>query len=108
MKRQEPLDIFERGLYIEQIENLRSIFPDEQLLVLISERYFDHPAETLGKVSRFLNIGDFPEEGHAWKRKTEYPVKLDAGVAMQIREFYKPFNDRLFEFSGGEIEEWRS
>lgn len=108
MKRQEPLDIFERGLYMEQIERLRSIFPDEQLLVLVSERYFHHPAETLGKVSRFLNIDDFPLACHAWKRKTEYPVKLDAGTAMEVQRFYKPFNERLFEFLGGEIEEWRA
>jgi hypothetical protein len=107
MKHQEPLDIFERGLYIEQIESLRSIFPDGQLLILISERYFHHPTETLRKVSRFLNIGDFPEDCHPWKRKTEYPIKLDEAVALQVRKFYKPFNDRLFEFLGGEIEEWR-
>jgi len=107
IRHQEPLDIFERGIYIEQIESLRSIFPNEQLLILISERYFHNPAETLRKVSRFLNIGDFPENCHAWKRKTEYPVKLDDVVARQIRKYYQPFNERLFEFLGGEIEEWR-
>jgi hypothetical protein len=106
-KRQEPLDIFERGLYMEQIESLRSIFPDGQLLILISERYFHHPEETLSRVSRFLNIGDFPENSHAWKRKTEYPVKLDAGTAVEVQRFYKPFNDRFFKFFGEEIEEWR-
>ncbi|MCX6276626.1 MAG: sulfotransferase domain-containing protein [Bacteroidetes bacterium] len=108
IKREEPLDIFERGMYIDQIQHLRGIFPSEQLLILISERYFNHPAETLRKVSRFLNIGDFPENCHAWKRKTEYPVKLDEAVVRQIRNFYKPFNERLFEFLGGEIEEWRT
>ncbi|MFZ4522030.1 MAG: sulfotransferase domain-containing protein [Bacteroidales bacterium] len=106
-RRQEPLDIFERGLYIEQIEHLLGIFPEEQLLILISEQYYQHPSETLSKVSRFLNIGNFEEGTHTWKRKNEYTVPLDARTAMEIRRFYKPFNDRLFEFLGHEIDEWR-
>ena len=106
-RKREPLDIFERGCYMEQIDSLRAVFPDEQLLFLISERYFEHHDETLRKVSRFLNIGEFPRGFQAWRRKTEYSVKLDEAVALQIRQFYKPFNERLFEFLGEEIEEWR-
>ncbi len=106
-RRQEPLDIFERGRYIEQIEHLLGIFPKEQLLILISEQYYHDPAETLSKVSRFLNINGFPEGTCTWKRKTEYTVNLDHGTATALQRFYKPFNDRLFEFLGREIDEWK-
>ncbi|MCX6307175.1 MAG: sulfotransferase domain-containing protein [Bacteroidetes bacterium] len=106
-RRGEPLDIFGRGLYIEQIEHLLGIFPPEQLLILISEQYFQKPAESLLKVSRFFNISEFPAGHHAWKRKSSYPVKLDEQLAFEIHKYYKPFNERLFAFLGREIEEWQ-
>jgi hypothetical protein len=107
VRRQEPLDIFERGRYIEQIESLYGIFPKEQVLILISEQYFDHPVEAIAKISRFLNIDDFPAGHHPWKRKTDYPIELDFETADEIQRFYKPFNDRLYNFLGSEIEEWQ-
>jgi len=106
VRHQEPLDIFERGLYIEQINHLMGIFPPDQLLVLIAERYFQQTSQELKRVSTFLKISDFPSGNHAWERKSEYPVKLDEKTATPIRDYYKPFNEKLFRFLGFEIPGW--
>ncbi len=107
IRHQEPLDIFERGLYVVQIEQLMKFFKRDQLLILIAEQYFKYPDIALEKVSRFLNIGTFPAGDHLWERKSVYPVKLDEQVALEIYRYYKPFNERLFEFLGDEIPEWK-
>lgn len=107
VRHQEPLDIFERGLYVEQLAHLQRFFPPEQVLILISERYFHNPQKELLKVSQFLNVGDFPPGTLSWKRKSEYPAKPDKATAETIRQFYKPYNERLFGFLGYEIDEWK-
>jgi hypothetical protein len=106
-RHQEPLDIFERGLYIDQIQHLLKFFHRNQLLVLIAEEYFKNPEIVLGQVSRFLNISQFPAGDHLWERKSDYPIKLDAKVAQEVHQFYKPYNERLFDFLSFEIPEWR-
>jgi hypothetical protein len=103
----EPMDIFERGLYMDQIERFLSFFPREQLLILVAERYFRTPEETLKRISHFLETDDFPAIPPAWKRKMEYPVTLDEKIANEVRSFYKPHNDRLFSFLGDQIPEWQ-
>jgi len=104
---QEPMDIFKRGLYIDQIEHLLRFFKPEQILILISEYYFADPLKELTKVSNFLHISDFQQNTFAWKRKSEYPVPLDEKVALEIYHYYKPYNERLFNFLGFEIPEWQ-
>jgi len=103
----EPLDVFSRGLYIDQIEHLLKYFKRGQVLILISENYFNNPEFELKKVYRFLNVDDFPIKTLSWKRKMEYPLTLDDKVAQEVYQFYKPYNERLFEFLGFEIPQWQ-
>lgn len=102
----EPLDVFERSMYMKQISCFLEWFPRNQLLILISERFFRTPADTLEFVGDFLGIGPFPERQNAWKRKMEYPAPLDPATASEMRTFFQPFNQQLFDFLGEEIPEW--
>ena len=103
----EPLDVFERSLYMKQIAGYLEWFPHGQILVLIAERYFQSPDETLEKIGGFLGIGAFPPKQHAWKRKTEYPAPLDPETALEIHRFFQPHNRQLFDFLCEEIPEWQ-
>jgi hypothetical protein len=103
----EPLDIFERGLYIDQILHLLKFFHREQLLVLIAEDYFKNPVVAMEKVSQHLDICAFPKGGNLWVRKSDYPIKLDDKVAFEIHQYYKPYNERFFDFLGFEIPDWK-
>jgi hypothetical protein len=50
----------ERGFYGEQLERALSLFPREQVLVLMSEALQGEPAETLAEVRRFLGLAERP------------------------------------------------
>jgi hypothetical protein len=106
VRRMEPLDIFERGRYVEQLGHLLEFFPKEQLLILISEHYFDQPATSLALVSDFLQIRPFPSDQHTWRRKTMYQKEADPRAMEELRRFYKPYNEQLFRMLGSPIEEW--
>lgn len=102
----EPLDVFERSMYMAQISRFLEWFPRNQLLILIAERFFHAPADTLDCVSDFLGIGPFPQQLSAWKRKMEYPAPLDPETACEMHAFFQPFNRQLIDFLGEEIPEW--
>lgn len=104
---QEPMDIFKRSLYIDQIDHLLNFFRRDQILIIISESFFNHPEKELKRLSQFLNISDFVTDNLAWKRKLEYPVKLDEKVAHEIYQYFEPYNERLFKLLGFDIPEWR-
>jgi len=106
LRHQEPLDIFERGLYIDQIEHLLQFFSRKQLLILIAEEYFRNPEKTLENVSEFLQISEFSLGTHLWERKSVYPIKLDEKGAVDVYQYYKPYNEKLFDFLGFDISEW--
>jgi len=48
-----------RGKYEEQLERWKKYFPENQLLVLKSETFFNDPQFILQKVTKFLNLPDF-------------------------------------------------
>lgn len=45
-----------RGTYADQLEVWMKYFPEEQMLILRSEDFFDDPRRTLGKVLAFLDL----------------------------------------------------
>ena len=45
-----------RGFYLEQLQRWQAVFPDEQLLVLESSRFFADPSAALGDVQEFLGL----------------------------------------------------
>ncbi len=106
IRRQRPLDIFERSLYLPQIQSILNYFQRDQLLILIAEHYFSDPARELQKICRFLNIGDFRNNDPVWKRKTDYRIKMNESDPKEMQRFYKPYNEALFDFLGYEIAEW--
>jgi hypothetical protein len=97
----------EPGCCINQIENLLRHYPREQVLVLISEDYLAAPLQTLQQVFRFIGVADVtvPFNPHVHVRPRE--IRIDESTRARLREYYEPFNRRLFELLGREIPQWR-
>ena len=55
-----------RGHYGEQIERYLSLFDRRNLLVLIHEELFSHPAQTLNRISDFLGVDDTFFRDQSW------------------------------------------
>lgn len=88
-----------RGVYIEQLKNWRSVFPESQILVLDCADYFANPSKTLTYVAEdFLQCR--PHEFLYQKTRSEQRLydKIDPRIASKLRDFYKPFNHQLYEY----------
>jgi len=94
-----------RGLYAEQLERWRAVFPREQLLLLTSDELGERPGETYGRVLSFL--GAAPHELSSYPRVFErsYPPMASAARRRLEGVFAEP-NRQLEELLGRELP-WR-
>jgi hypothetical protein len=88
-----------RGRYAEQLERWLALFPREQLLVLTSDELLSDPAQTMGRIVRFLGIPEWQAE--RYRRRS---VQGEAPMAPETRErlarVLEPHNRRLEELLG--------
>ncbi len=97
--------LIEKGEYLDQILRFSRHFPPEQMFIGIQERFLSHGTRELARVLRFLGVEALsiePEKRHV--RSYDSPINPD--TRQQLREYYAPFNRRLFEYLGEEIPEW--
>ena len=118
------------GKYINHIQNrILKYFTKDQLHICILETMKKNMTEEMGKAFSFLDVEDlnFPSKiiygqllknrtrkediklNHkekfyrVWSRHTE---KLTGPLRKEILEYYKPCNEKLFDFLGYEIKGW--
>lgn len=121
----------DQGLYIQHIENkILKYFNEDQLHICITEHMKKNPTIEMRKVFDFLDVRDlkYPKkivEGtllqdrdrqtdikankeekfyRVWSRHTE---RLEGPLRDQIKRYYESYNDRLFDYLGREIKEWK-
>lgn len=94
-----------RGYYAEQIERLFRHYPRDQVLVLQSERLFDHPQAALERVCAFLDLEPLPP-GEFGAHNEHHYAPLDAAARGRLAELFQAPNQRLYALLG-EIYEWR-
>ena len=104
---QTPL---ERGYYINQIDKMVSIFGRENVLISISERCKQNSYDEYNKIFTFLEVGElkkdeFPIRKNVHTRK--YIISVSEKEKEYFHELYKPYNEKLFDFLGYEIDEWK-
>jgi hypothetical protein len=104
---EKPLDVFHRGLYIRQIESLLLFYHREQLLILITERFFKDEQKGYDEVCRFLSIPPFKKRRFERQRVGDYKKEMPRKSWERLREFYLPYNRELFELLGESIQEWQ-
>ena len=64
-----------RGQYAEQLQRLRAHFPAEQIHVLESESFFEHPEETYSGVLDFLGVPQvLPDRFDRWNGRPSAPM----------------------------------
>jgi hypothetical protein len=109
-----PVDAFfspvKRGFYIEQIDKMVSLFGRENVYISISERCKQNPYDEYNKIFTFLGVrelkkDEFPIYTTVHKRK--YIISVSEKEKEYLHELYKPYNEKLFDFLGYEIDEWK-
>jgi hypothetical protein len=91
-----------RGRYDEQLATWRSLFPDEQLLVLTSERFFAEPHRTFQRVLDFLELPPFTPAAYEVHNAHDYR-QMGSGVRSLLLEHYREPNRRLYETLGEDL-----
>jgi hypothetical protein len=90
----------ERGVYHEQLSRYLACFPRESLLVISSEQVFADPKTAYARVCRHLGVSEreppvIPPSNTGGKYE-----KIDPAVAAELRAYYAPHNQRLYELIG--------
>lgn len=58
-EQQRVFSYVQRGFYLQQLENIWSYFPKQQVLVLKNEELKLHPQQTLARITDFLEVKKF-------------------------------------------------
>jgi hypothetical protein len=85
-----------RGMYADQLARWRSLFPDEQLLVVSSERFFAEPDRTFRRVLDFLELPAFTPAAYEQHNAYDYR-KMGESVHRRLVEHYREPNRRLYQ-----------
>lgn len=88
-----------RGRYMDQLLVWSSFFPRKRILVLKSEDLFDDTSNALERLLAFLAISHWAPETYSIPNKREYSG-LDLLVRRRLDEYYRPHNQRLYEYLG--------
>lgn len=92
-----------RGRYIEQIPAWMKLFPKEQFLFLKSEEVFRDPTNALRQTYEFLGVppARLKEQKDEYRQfnKASY-TKMLPETRARLREYFKPYNARLYELLG--------
>jgi hypothetical protein len=102
-----------RGIYVDQLVRWSEFFSKEQMLVLQSEEFFEHPQAILKVVLTFLDLPHWEPEDleprgehdkDKYKRikrnKGEYADAMDPATRRCLEEYFEPHNKRLYDYLG--------
>jgi len=91
-----------RGIYFEQLARYYKLFHASQLLLIHDDELRSNTLATLRKVTDFLDLDEFapeiPKGGAA--HEGVYSSEINSNVRELLREFYRPYNDRLYSLVG--------
>ncbi len=88
-----------RGIYVDQLRRWHEHFPRHQLLIVKSEDYFTRPETVFPRVCEFLGLRPWTPKDVRRMHHWDLP-ETERAVREQLREFFKPHNERLYKYLG--------
>lgn len=89
-----------RGIYVDQLKEVMSVFPEQQVLILKSEDLlFDNPAEVLRRTVAFLELPMWEPSRYTTYGRDYYPP-MKARTRTWLVDFFNDYNRRLYEYLG--------
>jgi hypothetical protein len=91
-----------RGIYIEQLKRWRNYFHEKQFCIIESNELFNNTNKTLNEVFAFLELQPKSKMRDQFEvhNKSIYNETIEKDVLERLKEFYKPYNEELFDFLG--------
>ena len=88
-----------RGLYAKQLEYWFKKIPKENICIISSEDLQINTENVLSEIFEFLDIPKQKIQDTTRQNKIEYP-KMDVSTRKILNDFFKPYNEKLFELLG--------
>ena len=88
-----------RGIYVDQLEEWRGYFDEEQLLVLKSEDFFENPQPVFERVLEFLGLPHGETVVSGERNEGEYE-RMNPATRQRLEDFFESHNKRLYDFLG--------
>ncbi len=88
-----------RGVYIDQVRNWFQSFPREQILILKSEDFFNHPPREFQRVLTFLGLPEWKLNNYDIFNLGSYEG-MDPKMEDRLRTYFLPYNRELYEYIG--------
>jgi hypothetical protein len=85
------------GLYIDQVRVLMRLFSREQVLIIKNEDFDADPAGIVKQVLEFLDVRSQQSLAYSRHNTGEY-LDMDAKVRKNLIEYFRPYNQQLYEF----------
>ena len=89
-----------RGIYVDKIKHWMEVFPKEQFLIIQSEEFFREPSKIYNQVLDFLGVENFELDTYRTYGKVNKNRKIDSIFYNELSDYFKPHNQRLYEFLG--------
>jgi len=99
----QKTSLLSKGIYVNQLKIWTALFPKEQILILSTENLSCDPNAVLGSVFQYLNLPDYKIKNPQHRKQKKY-VPMNPKTRKLLLEFFKPHNERLFEFVGKKFE----
>lgn len=91
----------QQGIYFEKIKKWLEIFPKEQFLFIQSEIFLKNPSVVYHQTLNFLQLSKWePEEYRLFKKSSDDQSNINPQLRKQLIDFFKPYNEKLFELIG--------
>ena len=96
-----------RGRYSEQLEYLYRLFPRGNVKIIVFERLTADPVGSLQEIVDFLGGGEIKSGIDLTAVNVgRYTSRMDDPTRLWLNEYFRPFNERLFDLLGYRISEW--
>ena len=91
------------GRYIEHLEKWLKFFPSKQFCIIDSDELARNPSTQFNKIIEFLELPKFDLVNYPKLHSRNYS-KMDLKIREELKEYYKPYNNKLFSMIGKNFE----
>lgn len=92
--------ILEMGIYVEQLERYLNYYSLDRFYIVESEEFKKEKVEVLNKFCDFLEIKNFNWKNLKNYHQREYLNEMSSKTKRLLKEFYEPYNQRLYNLVG--------
>ncbi len=89
-----------RGHYTDQVQTIFSLFPQEEVLVIKSEDFYEDPGSIYRQVVKFLGLPAWEPEKYKVFNRGSYQANIPDDLRKKLVDYFRPYNQKLYELLG--------